>query len=85
MKCCMRLVAVPSTRKRSVGCERQRRDIETSGKGWFPREDTVMKYRSEGFPIEEDIYTSPGEWLTPPRPRRDAAGHMIPREPEEFR
>ena len=51
----------------------------------IPREDTVMEYRSEGFPIEEDIYTSPGEWLTPPRPRRDAAGHMIPREPEEFR
>ena len=44
------------------------RRVEREG---FPREDTEVGERPDGFPREEDIYTTPGVWLTPPQPRRD--------------
>ena len=51
----------------------------------FPRENTEVVERPDGFPREEDIDTTPGVWSTPPQPRRDMGGRIIPRGEEEFR
>ena len=45
----------------------------------------MVAERPEGFTREEDIDTTPGVWSTPPHPRSDAAGRIIPRDTEEFR
>ena len=37
------------------------------------------------FPREEDIDTTPGVWATPPHPRRDMGGRIIPRGEAKFR
>ena len=47
------------------------RMVERDG---FPREDTEVGERPDGFPREEDIDTTPGVWSTPPQPRRDMGG-----------
>ena len=47
------------------------RRVERDG---FPREDTEVGERPDGFPREEDIDTTPGVWSTPPQPRRDMGG-----------
>ena len=39
------------------------------GRDGFPREDTEVAERPDGFPREEDIDTTPGVWFTPPQPR----------------
>ena len=41
--------------------------------------------RHGGFAREEDIDTTPGVWSTPPHPRRDMGGRIIPRGEAEFR
>ena len=41
--------------------------------------------RPDGFPMEEDIDTTPGVWSTPPRQRRDIGGQIIPQGEAEFR
>ena len=51
----------------------------------FPRQDTEVGERPDGFPREEDIDTTPGVWSTPPQPRRDMGGRIIPRGEAEFR
>ena len=51
----------------------------------FPREETVVGGRPDGFPREEDIDTEPEVWSTPPHPRRDMGWRIIPREEAEFR
>ena len=51
----------------------------------FPREDTDVGRRPFGFPREEDIDTTPGVWSTPPQPRMDMGGRIIPRGEAEFR
>ena len=58
------------------------RMVERDG---FPREDTEVGERPEGFPREEDIDTTPGVWSTPPQPRRDMGRRIIPRGEAEFR
>ena len=44
-----------------------------------------MGERPDGFPMEEDIDTTPGVWSTTPQPRRDMGGRVIPRGEAEFR
>ena len=39
----------------------------------------------EGLSREEDIDTTPGVWATPPHPRRDIGGRIIPMEEAKFR
>ena len=51
----------------------------------FPREETELGERPDGFPREEDIDMTPGVWSTPPQPRRDMGGRVIPRGEAEFR
>ena len=58
------------------------RRIERDG---FPREDTEVGERPDGFHREKDIDTTPGVWSTPPQPRRDMGGRVIPRGEAEFR
>ena len=58
------------------------RRVERDG---FPREDTEVGEMPYGFPREEDIDTTPGVWFTPPHPRRDMGGRIIPRGEAEFR
>ena len=58
------------------------RRVERDG---FPREDTEVGERPDGLPSEEDIDTTPGVWSTPPQPRRDMGGRIIPRGEAEFR
>ena len=58
------------------------RKVERDG---FLREDTEVVERPEGFPREEDIDTTPSVWSTPPQPRRDMGGRIIPRGEVEFR
>ena len=58
------------------------RRVERDG---FPREDTELGERPDGFPREEDIDTTPGVWATPPQPRRDMGGRIIPQGEIEFR
>ena len=58
------------------------RRVERDG---FPREETVLGERPDGFPRGEDIDTTPGVWSTPPHPRRDMGGRVIPRGVAEFR
>ena len=58
------------------------RRVERDG---FPREDTEVGERPDGFPREEDIDMTPGVWSTPPHPRRDMGGRIIPRGEAEFR
>ena len=58
------------------------RRVERDG---FPREETVAGGIPDGFPREEDIDTAPGVWSTPPHPRRDIGGRIIPRVEAEFR
>ena len=55
------------------------------GRDGFPREDTEVWERPDVFPREEDIDTTPGVWSTPPHPRRDMGGRIIPRGEAEFR
>ena len=45
----------------------------------------MVAERPEEFPKKEDINTTPRVWSIPPHPRRDAAGHVIPRHKGEFR
>ena len=40
----------------------------------FPREDAEMGERSDGFPREGDIDTTPGVWSTLPHPRETWEG-----------
>ena len=47
------------------------RRVELDG---FPRDETEVGERPEGFPREEDIDTTPGVWSTLPQPRRDMGG-----------
>ena len=49
------------------------------------QEETELKERSDIFPREEDIDTTPGVWSTPPHTRRDMGGRIIPRGEAEFR
>ena len=58
------------------------RRVERDG---FPREETEVGERPDGFPREEDIDTTSGVWSTPPQPRRDMGGRIIPRGEAEFR
>ena len=58
------------------------RRVERDG---FPREDTEVGERPDGFPREEDIDTTPGVWSALPQPRRDMGGRIIPRGEAEFR
>ena len=58
------------------------RRVERDG---FPREDTEVGERPDGFQREEDIDTTPGVWSTPPQPRREMEGRIIPRVEAEFR
>ena len=58
------------------------RRVERDG---FPREDTEVGEKPDGFPREEDIDTTPGVWSTPPQPSRDMGGRVIPRGGAEFR
>ena len=58
------------------------RRVERDG---FPREDTEVGERPDGFPREEAIDTTPGVWYTPPHPRMDMGGRIIPRNEAEFR
>ena len=58
------------------------RRVERDG---FPREDTEVGERPDGVHREEDIDTTPGVWSTPPQPRRDMEGRVIPRGEAEFR
>ena len=58
------------------------RRVEMEG---FPREDTMVAERPEGFPGEEDIESTQVVWYTPLHPRIGAAGHVIHRGSAEFR
>ena len=58
------------------------RRVEMDG---FPREDTEVGGRPDGFPRDEDIDTTPEVWSTPPHPRRNMGGRTIPRGEVEFR
>ena len=58
------------------------RRIERDG---FPREDTEVVERPDGFPREEDIDTTPGVWSTTPHPIKYMGGRIIPRGEVEFR
>ena len=58
------------------------RSLERDG---FPREEISEWGRPGDIPREEDIDTTPGVWATPPHPRRDIGGRIIPRGEVEFR
>ena len=59
--------------------------MEEGGAGRFSARRDIRVGRSEDFPREEDIDTTPGVWATPPHPRRDIGGRIIPRGEAEFR
>ena len=52
------------------------RRVERDG---FLRQEVEEVGRPEVFHREEDIDATPGVWATPPHPRRDMVGRIIPR------